>query len=252
METPKSARRSVRNRQSICYKESPVDSSDPKKLAKSVSPDENTDKNNRAKTPRSTRKSEARKASEDHENYSPKKLRGVRTPSTKALESIVTENSPTVEKLETSPRKSWSLRDRKSAPRYSEFKLKINLKDKTVKPVKDRNKSQDEEAEVSEEEVESTAKPTMLFDEDEDVEGQKLYSFKTPKKKDSMVALAQHTPKTPHRGEHTPKHSRHSGIQKTPTSRPSAAEFLKTPKHIRAETKKSKFDVVFNEKFVKT
>lgn len=82
-------------------------------------------------------------------------------------------------------------------------------------------------------------KPTTLFDEDEDVAGKEMISFKTPKKQNSMAALAQLTPKTPHHNKDaTP--SRRSGIQKTPTSRPAAHELTKTPRHVRDQIKHSK------------
>lgn len=91
------------------------------------------------------------------------------------------------------------------------------------------------------------SKPSTLFNEDQDVEGKKLYSFKTPKKKDGMVNLANLTPKTPRHHDpnkstpRTPKNSRISEIQKTPTSRPSASKCTKTPRHVRDEIRKSGF-----------
>lgn len=272
MDTPRSARL----RQSVSkksYKESPIDSPDLRKSVKesekekSESPDENKDTNTpkankkgrgrprksvidltespeeikeTAKTPKSRRKS-TRDISPE---ISPKKLRTARTPSTQALENIVLENSPSLQKLESSPI-GRPKRERKSVARYSDINLKINLKDNTVKPVKERQAVAPTAIDSSEEEeeyidTELVEKPTTLFDDDEDVEGQRLYSFKTPKKKDSMAQLAQHTPKTPHRGTpKTPKSNRISQIQRTPTSRPMAAEFAKTPKHVRAAIKKS-------------
>lgn len=177
------------------------------------------------------------------------------------MESIVLENSPTFEKLE-SPKKveiaeklSRPKRERKSVTKYAEINLKINLKDKTVKRVKEVSDGApsavivDDSSEDDEEQIDTdlVAKPTTLFDDAEDVEGQRLYSFKTPKKKDSMAQLAQHTPKTPHRGTpKTPKSSQISLIMKTPTSRPNAAEFAKTPKHVRAAMKKSKLKLLFS------
>lgn len=202
------------------------------------------------KTPKSSRKS-TRKASEEPENYSPKKLRNNRTPSARALESIVTENSPTCLKIETPSRRS--IRERKKNTSLediyevvtSKAKRKSTAKAEAV-PLDDSDSS--EVVSVDGSDTEIAAKPTILFDADEDVDGQKLYSFKTPKKKDSMALLAQTTPKTPrhhdpNRGTpKTPKDNRISEIMKTPTSsRPSASKLAKTPRHVRDDIKKSKF-----------
>lgn len=279
METPRSARL----RQSVSrksYIESPVDSPGVRKsLRKSIkeksdSPDENKTMNTpksvktpssrlrksvvdlttpddkemnvkaTATTPRGRRKS-TRDISQP-ENFSPKKLRTARTPSTRGLESIVLENSPSLEKLESPSRPQ---NERNTTARYSDINLKINIKDQTVKRVKDakaEKAAKDNNESSSEEEFVDAFKPTTLFDDEEDVEGQKLYSFKTPKKRDSMAQLVHNTPKTPHRGTpKTPKNDRLSQIQNTPTSRPLAAELAKTPRHVRAAIKKSKFKVLY-------
>lgn len=183
-------------------------------------------------------------------SFSPKKLRGNRTPSAKALESIVSENSPTLEKLDSPMRRSLRQRTPNvKNQRYSDINLKIDLKNKVVRSAKKSNVSaviisSESESEDDSENQENLHRPTTLFDESEDVEGQKLYSFKTPKKKDGMAALASNTPKTPR--HHDPNKTPHktpirlSMIQKTPTSRPSAGKCVKTPRHIRDEIKKSK------------
>ena len=283
METP----RKVRLRQSVSRKshiESPVDSPEVRKSLrksmkeKSDSPDENKAINapKSVKTSRlstnvvdlttpdnkevdlkatATTLGGRRKSTRNisPENFSPKKLRLARTPSTRGLESIVLENSPSIEKLE-SPSQPQS--ERKAKPRYSDINLKINVKDQTVKRVKDAKAeitAQENHGSSSKEEFvdsELAVKPTTLFDDEEDVEGQKLYSFKTPKKRDSMAQLVHNTPKTPQRSTpKTPKNNRLSQIQNTPTSRPLAAELAKTPRHVRAAIKKSK--LMFSSKLVK-
>jgi origin recognition complex subunit 2 len=91
------------------------------------------------------------------------------------------------------------------------------------------------------------SKPSALFEDEEDVEGKKLYSFKTPKKGGMMAQLANQTPKTPRHEAgtpKTPKNSRISEIQKTPTSRPSAGKCTKTPRHVRVEMKRSEFEIM--------
>lgn len=197
-----------------------------------------------AKTPKIGSKS-ARKAEAEPSEFSPKKLRRNRAMSEKGLEAIVNESSPTIAKIDTTPR---SRSAKRKEQRSSGINLRIDLRNKTVEKVKRKPETIDVSSESSDIEdltSEKVEKPTTLFIENEDVEGGALYSFKTPKKKDSMALLAQqHTPKTPHRGTpKTPKTPRLSEVMKTPTSRPSALTLAKTPKHIRADTKKSKIVV---------
>lgn len=273
MATPKSARKSLRSVPTVRYDESPIES--PKAMRKSArksilqAEEKSTnDSPNRSVRAKSVRKSMVRNLSEEKESakedaldenepktpkrrgrprkveepeeHSPKKLRANRTPSSKALESIVTESSPTVDKLDSVSGRP--VRARKSIPLYTE----ATKKPKYQFPEKDSPDASviflsDEESNASE----FFGKPTTLFDEDEDVEGQRLYSLKTPKKKESMALLAQTTPKTPHhnhneRTPRTPKNCRLSEIQNTPTSRPSASKLAKTPRHVRDAIKKSK------------
>lgn len=204
------------------------------------------------KTPKKSEKS-SRKASEEPTEFSPKKLRANRTPSSKGLESIVQENSPSIEKLEK-PHSRRSIREKKPAQRYSAINLTINLKNQTATPSKQKAKEECDDSVIEvtdsdDESIESNyiAKPSTLFVDCEDVEGQQLYSLKTPKKKDSMAVLAQATPKTPQynhleRTPKTPKNSKLSEIQNTPKSRPSASKLGKTPRHIREATKKSEWN----------
>lgn len=258
MNTPQ--RKSARLRESVSYQESPVESSEVKRATRKST----------AQTPKSTKiKQEAeetniwantrrlRRASEDKSPIiSPKKLRRNRTPSTKALESIVTENSPSLQIFD-SPSSSAATGSRHSERKRTPNSHLTIYDTKSATKLKSRilNEAEDDSIEVIEideslnesiDDKENIVRPTTLFDEEEDVEGRKLYSFKTPKKKEGMAQLANQTPKTPRHHipdsttPKTPKHSRISEIQKTPTSRPSAGKCTKTPRHVRDEIKRSK------------
>lgn len=188
-----------------------------------------------------------RKAQEDSPQFSPKKLRKDRTPSLKALQNH--QISPASEDKKPFLRET---RRRSKAPKELEASTETPKKAKKAKKL---DLSPDaEQAESSEEDdsfiskTKSEAKPTTLFEGDEDVEGEKMFSFRTPKKKDSMALLAQHTPKTPRHNHpkpnketpRTPKSTRLSEIQNTPTSRPSALKLARTPRHVREANKTSK------------
>ena len=233
-----------RSKKLVDYSESPDDSPKTRTSArKSVINKLEEDKNeNLPKTPKSSRKS-VRRASEDSTNFSPKKLRNERTPSSKCLESIVTENSPTCKDLETPSRRS--LRDRKPAKQLniSEVLRAEKQRKQSAKQQLENEHDEDEietiEVDDDSNDTENVAKPTMLFEEEEDVEGESLFPFHTPKKKDAMALLAQNTPKHNLGTPRTPKYNRLSMIQKTPTSsRPSASKLSKTPKHVREENRK--------------
>lgn len=234
METPSSKRRSTRTRQSVSYQESPVEIKSMDKSMKSLE----VAKNSPVEVKSRGRKKSMVVAEEDVEYVSPKKLRNNRTPSTKALESIVTESSPTIEKIDSTRRRSTRTR----TPNYRYQTPTKNSYDDSIETIDIIDDSLNE----SYDDKENKLKPTTLFDEEEDVEGRKLYSFKTPKKREGMSQLANQTPKTPRHHDlnattpRTPKHQRLSEIQKTPTSRPSASKYTKTPRHIRDETRKSK------------
>lgn len=233
MDTQTSRRRSTRKRDPVDFFESPIDTPiQPKSAGKSLY-SENAE--NVKKTPKSSRK-----AAEDSPDYSPKKLRRNRTPSSKALEAVVQENSPTVKKLDAG-KKRRSVKSRKASS--------------SPELIEDSDDSFGSSA---------VAKPTTLFDDDADVEGQRMFAFRTPSKRGSMAVLAKLTPKTPRNydsnkrtpkspktpktprsdsNRRTPKSSKShhlTEIQNTPTSRPSALQIAKTPRHVRAATKKSK------------
>jgi origin recognition complex subunit 2 len=286
-------RRSTRMRQSVNYQESPSNSpaylktsrtlKTPKKTENSGAEESNED-NKESKTPKTASQSRRRTrrltSDEVPLNLSPKKLRNNRTPSTRALESIVNESSPTVEKLDSTPgRRSTRIRTPnrrlqdidsiliKTPKRKSKVEI-IKREEKSNSSNDDKQSdSSDEElsvievddedsniAEEDENEKENITKPTTLFDDEEDVDGKKLYSFKTPKKKESMAQLANQTPKTPRHHDHvkstpsrTPKSAKVLESQKTPTSRPSAGMCTKTPRHVREEIKHKLHKVNYKE-----
>ncbi|CAO1429602.1 unnamed protein product [Diamesa serratosioi] len=107
--------------------------------------------------------------------------------------------------------------------------------------------SSENEAEDESTDNENVEKPTTLFDEMEDVEGHKVYSFKTQKSKNRMAILASNTPKTPKSESvntsntpKTPNHRRISVLMKTPTSsRTTPSLPAKTPTHVRTTIKKN-------------
>lgn len=281
MDTP---RRSTRLRESVSYLESPNNPS-PILLKRSNSDQQFAviKKDEEMSDGIETRPRRGRKSKPiEPESNSPKKLRRVRTPSTKALESIVFESSPTAEKLAETPDKNRRKSQRIRTPNLRTNDINailgkgFNKKSRKVEDVSKNeeceSRNDDEEAEEEQESTEEESieiielddtldnsndkentglkQPTALFDDDEDVEGKRLYSFKTPKKAGGMVQLANQTPKTPRHHEpdsnkstpKTPKNLRITEIQKTPTSRPSAAKCTKTPRHVRDEIKKSKFN----------
>lgn len=261
MDTP--TRRSVRVRQSVCYSDSPneeivTNSATPTRYSKRTNYQNDTGPG----TPSVTKTPTAKKSVNRLDTaFSPKKLRVTRTPSTAALESIVSENSPANIKVDTPTNSRKSNRVCTPNRRYSNINLKINLKEKSVQLIKDVNSegsvltvnssSSEDEYENESTDKENIEKPTTLFDEMEDVEGQKMYSFKTPKKKDGMAMLASNTPKTPKvdlvkssktpKTPKTPNLRRLSTIMKTPTSSRSTPNMpTKTPTHVRNTIKKSK------------
>lgn len=252
MSTPRSERRSTRLRQSVSYQESPIESNEVKRSTRKSTAHTPKAKQHEEKEehPVNLRKSRSRKASEEKSPaVSPKKLRMNRTPSSKALESIVTENSPSMQTFESPTKSRQSARKKTPSSRLTIYNTSSATRRKSTK-LNDTEDSievidVDESLNESIDDKENLAKPTTLFDEEEDVEGRKLYSFKTPKKKEGMVQLANQTPKTPRHHipdsttPRTPKHLRIAEIQKTPTSRPSAGKCTKTPRHVRDEIKRS-------------
>lgn len=254
MSTPRSERRSTRVRQSVSYQESPVETSEVKRSTRKsiVFTPKAKQHDEEEEHPVQLRKSRLRGASEEKSPViSPKKLRRNRTPSSKALESIVTESSPSMQKFDSPTGSRQSDRKRTPSSRLTAFNTDsaTRRKSKKLNDTEDSIEVIDVDESLNEsgtDDKENTVKPTTLFDEEEDVEGRKLYSFKTPKKKEGMAQLANQTPKTPRHHipdsntPRTPKHLRIAEIQKTPTSRPSAGKCTKTPRHVRDEIKRSK------------
>lgn len=136
-----------------------------------------------------------------------------RTPSSKALENVAADSSPSCELIET--RKT-----RKSGRFRSPTKRLIegeSTKSKKKEKVLDSSSSSSND--------ESVEKPSTELFVDGDVEGHHLFGFKTPKKKTGLAAVK--TPKTPNLFG-TPKREK---ILLNP----------KTPHHLRVKTKKRKF-----------
>lgn len=186
--------------------------------------------------------------SETSTGPSPRKLRA-RTPSQKCLESF------NLEDLHLSPRRRTS---RKSVPsqRYSEHLEQKALKENRT-PKKTPVKPTDDDEAVSEESENTNTlnevmkKSTILYDQEADVAGQNLFSFRTPKKRDGMAQLAALAPKTPQ----TPKTPRHVhrnlvpvGTPKTPKggSESSRIPTAKTPSRLRSIMKKGKMEKILN------
>lgn len=213
MDTPNSRKSSQRTRKSVSYKESPIESTE---------------------MPKSAKKSKKIYV-EEIEEFSPKMLRKERNPTLKALESIVSENSPSNQE-EPVERRRRSIREKQPTQLFTFEKEKKSLKGKT--PQKREKEIIEDEEDIENFGSEISSKPTTLFD-DNDVAGSALYIIKTPKRKDSMAQLAQRTPKTPRLHDSnrttpkTPRNARMSEIMNTPTSRPSASKCTKTPRHIR-------------------
>lgn len=149
----------------------------------------------------------------------PKKLRH-RTPSSKALENVAANSSPSELK---NTRKSLRVR----SPR------KRLIEGETAKSNKKVDSSSTSDisgfVECSSDPASDSndlEKPSTLFG-DGDVEGQNFFGFKTPKKSDGMLAMAARTPK-----------------------RDKSCPNPKTPHHLRVKTKKRKFKKNFLENFI--
>jgi hypothetical protein len=234
--------------ETVRYTESPIDS--PKDRRKSVATKtpkkKKTDEEEFNVKPKSTSKS-ARKATEDDYHETPKKRRSMRpkTPTTKCIEGIALENSPTLQKIDENPGRRKSLRTRRATihdPSQLSFGDQLSQEEDSPVKINDLNKSNDSNEENKDFNIQ---RPTTLFDDKEDVAGRSLISFKTPSKQNLNAMIAHITPKTPRHDKGTPK-KRLSEIPKTPTSRPLAQDLVKTPTHVRTEMKQSKLDLRFS------
>uniref|UniRef100_A0A1Q3EVU6 Origin recognition complex subunit 2 n=1 Tax=Culex tarsalis TaxID=7177 RepID=A0A1Q3EVU6_CULTA len=103
----------------------------------------------------------------------------------------------------------------------------------------------DEQAELDE--LASKVKATTLFEDRVDVEGQRIYGFKTPRKRDSMNVLVSSVQKTP-TAVGTPKRAAGtvSKTPKTPRGGRSRADLVKTPHRDRNKLKKTISKIVQN------
>lgn len=160
----------------------------------------------------------------------PKKLRP-KTPSSKALENIAAESSPSGDVIESNARKSGRIRS--PTKRFIE---KDGNKPPSKKPVLDDFSDTEFDSDSTERERQ---RPTTLFGSD-DVEGQHLFGFKTPKKKHAMLAMAAKTPKSA---------GSSIGNPKTPKSARNSVLNPKTPHHLRIKTKKRELTLCFSFQF---
>lgn len=176
--------------------------------------------------------------SETSNGPSPRKSR-TRVPSTKCLESF------NLEDLELSPRRR-STRKMTPSKKYAEMKeLKEN---RTPRKSRSKRTTDNEESDGDEEMVDTSQiamkKSTILYDQDADVAGQNLFSFRTPKKRDGMAqlaALAPKTPQTPKTPKHTQRRIEAVGTPKTPKGSANTANRApptKTPSRLRSIIKK--------------
>lgn len=178
------------------------------------------------------------KCQENQENTpaksSPRTLR-TRTPSSKAVENLVTDmdyaSSPT-QSPNSSPSVRRSSRKKTISSQYTH--------DQRSARKKQRQQSIDEEPEFMQHDSDTSDfvdKPTELFEENQDVAGQHLFTFKTPKKRDGMAIMASNTPKTPK----LMGSSRSTGTPKTAPRRLTtemAKKATKTPHRVRSTIKK--------------
>lgn len=184
--------------------------------------------------------------SETSNGPSPRKSRA-RIPSTKCLESF------NLEDLHLSPRRRTT---RKFTPskKYAEMvELKENRTPKKKTPSKHVEVSDEDDEQMDTTEGGVMKKSTILYDQEADVAGQNLFSFRTPKKRDGMAqlaALAPKTPQTPKTPKHLQKRLESVGTPKTPKSglgrTPAAA--AKTPSRLRSILKRGKNLNIFNLK----
>lgn len=244
MDTPTTRRKSLRTTQPKCYVESSptqlpaVQKAAGKSASKRiVSPDRTPDENCPivSKTPKKDRNST---------EFSPKKLRKNRTPSSKCIETTAVDSTP----KSSSPSDDEKLKRRRSG-RKSAQRIIYSAQPKprkTLSKIDEKGNEKSEDSDNQEDISSIVAESTTLFDDQKDVEGSKFYALKTPKKKDSMALLVQRTPKTPRHNDPnkgtpmTPRNNRLSQIMTTPTSRPSASKCVKTPSHVRVATKRGK------------
>lgn len=151
-----------------------------------------------------------------------------RTPSTKALENVAADASPSCDLIELkNARKSLRVRSpRKRLIEGETSKSKKTMDSSTLSDISGFTEGSDSD-------LTDVEKPSTLFG-DGDVDGQHLFGFKTPKKADGMLAMAARTPKP-------------SNIFGTPKSDKSFPN-PKTPHHLRVKTKKRKFLTKFLER----
>lgn len=139
-----------------------------------------------------------------------------------------------------------SMRHRSPNKRYSEGYVK-STRHKTREHDSEEDNSHAESATDDDDQIDDLVgkvKATALFEERMDVEGQKMYGFKTPRKRGSMSVLASSVHRTPTVATPTGRKSiggRLVGTPKTPTTAgrgKSKVELVKTPHRVRTKLKK--------------
>jgi len=193
---------------------------------------------------------------------SPRKTRNARTPSVKALENIAAEQSPS--NFEPSIHESSShvkRSKRKKSPnkkyindsftndvirRHSLRKPVPLYKNSSDSATDDNYSTSDSDNEISEHDFK---RATTLFEDNEDVEGQQVYGFKTPKKRNAMELMAINTPKTPKGNKIDELNMDITNLAlKTPKGSKTTANNTKTPHHLRIKLKNSKLlSIFFNQ-----
>uniref|UniRef100_A0A8D8IVH1 Origin recognition complex subunit 2 n=1 Tax=Culex pipiens TaxID=7175 RepID=A0A8D8IVH1_CULPI len=147
-----------------------------------------------------------------------------------------------------------STRHRSPNKRYTGDFVQPKLKRGGRKEREDEDEDEEDTGLDSEEQAEldelaSKVKATTLFEDRVDVEGQRIYGFKTPRKRDSMNVLVSSVQKTP-TASGTPKRAVGGTVSKTPKTPSgrgrSKADLVKTPHRDRNKLKKTISKIVQN------
>lgn len=175
---------------------------------------------------------------EDINNGALPRTSRTRVPSTKCLESFNLEDlqlSPRRTSRRFTPSKKYTAMQHQPSAKEHKTPLKTPSKRSNEPMVSDEDERMDTLDEVMK-------KSTILYDQQADVAGHDLFTFRTPKKRDGMAqlaALAPKTPQTPKTPKHISRRSEASGRQ-APASASSKITAVKTPSRIRTILKNGK------------
>ncbi|XP_053681620.1 origin recognition complex subunit 2 [Sabethes cyaneus] len=180
------------------------------------------------------------------------------TPVRSSARKSAARNLRTTEVSDESVDRRRSLRHRSPNKRYTEdFVPDVPRRSHRSRVISDDEDDGNDEDQCQLHDLALKVKATTLFEEREDVQGQHIYGFKTPKKRDSMsvlVSSVQHrTPTTASKPGSSRLHS--ARTPKTPVTTPStagrrkslAAAAAKTPHQDRRKLKKNISKMVQNE-----